>query len=130
MASPGHFFSRIFFWSYERGSWQYDLAVIAIVVFVLLTPSRWFHDQPTRAVPSSAAQIELLNESGNRQIYKVDASILTPPEQMPQLQNELHRRLQKAQSSLQNGRFEITNVEAVRDAQGAVIAYQVTLHKK
>ena len=130
MASPGHFFSRIFFWSYERGSWQYDLAVIAIVVFVLLTPSRWFHDQPTRAVPSSAAQIELLNESGNRQIYKVDASILTPPEQMPQLQNELHRRLQKAQSSLQNGRFEITDVEAVRDAQGAVIAYQVTLHKK
>jgi hypothetical protein len=130
MASPGHFFSRIFFWSYERGSWQYDLAVIAIVVFVLLTPSRWFHDQPTRAVPSPAAQIELLNESGNRQIYKVDASILTPPEQMPQLQNELHRRLQKAQSSLQNGRFEITNVEAVRDAQGAVIAYQVTLHKK
>jgi hypothetical protein len=130
MASPGHFFSRIFFWSYERGSWQYDIAVIAIVLFVVLTPSRWFHDQPTRAVPSSAAQIEMLNESGNQQIYKVDASILTPPEQMPQLQNELHRRLQKAQSALQNGRFEITNVEAVRDAQGAVIAYQVTLHKK
>ena len=130
MASPGQFFSRIFFWSYERGSWQYDLAVIAIVVFVLLTPGRWFHDQPTRAVPSPAAQIELLNETDNRQIYRVDAAILTPPEQMPQLQNELHRKLQKAQSSLQTGRFEITNVEAVRDAQGAVIAYQVTLHKK
>jgi hypothetical protein len=130
MASPGQFFSRIFFWSYERGSWQYDLAVIAIVVFVLLTPGRWFHDQPTRAVPRPAAQIELLNETGNRQIYRVDAGILTPPEQMPQLQNELHRKLQKAQSSLQTGRFEITNVEAVRDAQGAVIAYQVTLRKK
>jgi flavin-binding protein dodecin len=49
---------------------------------------------------------------------------------MPQLQSELHRALQRAQSSLQNGRFEITNVEAVRDAQGAVIAYQVTLRKK
>jgi hypothetical protein len=130
MVSPGQFFSRIFFWSYERGSWQYDLAVIAILVFVLLTPGRWFHDQPTREVPTASAQIELLNEFGNRQIYKVDARILTPPEQMPQLQNELHRALQKAQSSLQNGRFEITNVEAVRDAQGAVIAYQVTLHKK
>lgn len=130
MASPGPFFSRIFFWSYERGSWQYDLAVIAILIFVLLTPGRWFHDQPTRAVPGSSAQIELLQENGNQQMYKVDAAILTPPEQMPQLQNELHRKLQKAQSSLQNGRFEITNVEAMRDAQGAVIAYQVTLHKK
>jgi hypothetical protein len=130
MASPDQFFSRIFFWSYERGSWQYDLAVIAILIFVLLTPGRWFHDQPTREVPASSAQVELVKETGNQQTYKVDARILTPPERMPQLQNELHRALQKAESSLQNGRFEITDVEAVRDAQGAVIAYQVALHKK
>ena len=130
MASIGQFFSRIFFWAYERGSWQYDLAVIAILIYVLLTPGRWFHDQPTRGVPAASAQVELLTETGNQQTYKVDARILTPPEQMPQLQNELHRALQKAQSSLQNGRFEITNVEAIRDAQGAVIAYQVILHKK
>jgi flavin-binding protein dodecin len=130
MASPGQFLSRILFWSYERGSWQYDLAVIAILIFVLLTPGRWFHDQPTREVPAASAQVELVKETGNQQTYKVDARILTPPERMPQLQNELHRALQKAESSLQNGRFEITDVEAVRDAQGAVIAYQVTLHKK
>lgn len=130
MASPGDFFSRIFFWSYERGSWQYDLAVIGILIFVLLTPSRWFHDQPTHAVPSASAQVELLSESGNQFIYKVDARILTPPEQMPQLQNELHRALQRAQSNLQNGRFEITNVEALRDEQGAVAAYAVTLRRK
>ena len=130
MAAPGQFFSRIFFWSYERGSWQYDLAVIAILIFVLLTPGRWFHDQPTREVPAPSAQVELVKETGNQQTYKVDARMLTPPERMPQLQNELHRALQKAQSSLQNGRFEITDVEAIRDAQGAVTAYQVTLHKK
>jgi hypothetical protein len=130
MASPGHIFARIFFWSYERGSWQYDLAVIAILVFVLLTPGRWFRDQPTHDGVASSADVELLSETGNRQIYKVDTRILTPPEQMPQLQNELHRALQKNESSLQNGRFEITNVDAVRDAQGAVIAYRVTLNKK
>ena len=130
MASPGQILSRIFFWSYERGSWQYDLAVIAILIFVLLTPSRWFHDQPTRGVPAASAQVELLSEKENQQIYKVDTRILTPPEQMPQLQNELHRALQRTESSLQNGRFEITNVEAIRDAQGAVITYQVTLRKK
>ena len=130
MASPGQILSRIFFWSYERGSWQYDLAVIAILIFVLLTPSRVFHDQPTREVPAASAQVELVSEKGNQQVYRVDTRILTPPEQMPQLQNELHRALQRAQSSLQSGRFEITNVEAIRDAQGAVIAYQVTLRKK
>jgi len=130
MAGPGQILLRVFFWSYERGSWQYDLAVIAILVFVLLTPARWFRDQPTRVMPAASAQVELLGESGNLQTYKVDARILTPPEQMPQLQNELHRALQRAQSTLQNGRFEITNVEALRDEQGGVTAYQVTLRRK
>ncbi len=37
---------RIFFWSYERGAWQYDIAVVVILIFVLLTPRSWFHDQP------------------------------------------------------------------------------------
>ncbi|HVO57936.1 MAG TPA: hypothetical protein VMT51_09600 [Dongiaceae bacterium] len=130
MASPGQFFSRVFFWSYERGSWQYDLAVIFILIFVLLTPSRWFHDQPTRDVPPVSKRVQLLSQSGNDSTYKVDARVLTPPEQMPQLQSELHRALQKSDSDLENGRFEITRVEAIRDDQGAVTAYQVTLHKK
>jgi hypothetical protein len=130
MAFPGQLFSRIFFWSYERGSWQYDLAVIAILIFVLLTPGRWFHDQPTRDVPTPSAEVELLQESGDQLSYKVGAGILTPPEQMPQLQSELHRALQRTQAALRNGRFEITNIEAVHDEQGAVTAYQVTLRKK
>ena len=130
MAGPGQILSRMFFWSYERGSWQYDLAVIAIVAFVLLTPARWFHDQPSHLVPSASAQVELVSEAGNRLTYKVDARILTPPEKMPQLQNELHRALQRAEGDLQNGRFEITNIEALRDEQGAVVAYQVTLQRK
>ena len=29
---------RVLFWSYERGTWQYDLAVAGIVLFVLFSP--------------------------------------------------------------------------------------------
>src|SRR5260221_8556167 len=46
MASLSQILSRTFFWSYERGTWQYDLAVILILVFVLLTPRNLFHDKP------------------------------------------------------------------------------------
>jgi len=49
---------------------------------------------------------------------------------MPQLQNELHRALQKNLPDLQNGRFEILKIEAQRDEHGAVIAYQVSLRRK
>ena len=36
-----------FFWAYERGTWQYDLIVIAILAFIFLTPRSWFSDRPT-----------------------------------------------------------------------------------
>ncbi|RPJ83712.1 MAG: hypothetical protein EHM13_06795 [Acidobacteria bacterium] len=41
---------RSFLWLYERGSWQYDLMVIAILGFVWLTPPAWLGD-PTAHGP-------------------------------------------------------------------------------
>jgi hypothetical protein len=37
---------RSFFWSYERGSWQYDLIVAAILAFIFLTPRSWYQRDP------------------------------------------------------------------------------------
>ena len=34
------------FWSYRRGSWQYDVMVALIVAFIFLTPRGFFRDQP------------------------------------------------------------------------------------
>ncbi|HLK04328.1 MAG TPA: hypothetical protein VKT53_07800 [Candidatus Acidoferrum sp.] len=128
MPSGGQILSRIFFWQFERGSWQYDLAVIGILVFVFFMPRKWLRDQPESSMPAKAEQIELLSSSGNDSEYKVDTRVLTPPEQMPQLENELHRALQRAVPDLQNGHFSIRKVEAQRDEHGAVIAYQVSVH--
>ncbi len=30
--------SKIFFWTYPRGCWQYDLICVAILAFIFLTP--------------------------------------------------------------------------------------------
>lgn len=130
MAGGGQFLSRLFFWSFERGSWQYDLAVIGILIFVFFMPRRWLRDQPEASLPSQSQQIELLPSTGSESVYRIDARVLTPPEQMPQLQNELHRALQRNLPDLQNGRFEILKLEAERDEHGAVVAYQVTLRRK
>ena len=35
---------RAVFWTYERATWQYDLMVIAILMFVWLTPPSWIGD--------------------------------------------------------------------------------------
>ena len=127
MPGLGQTLSRIFFWSYERGTWQYDLAVILIVLFVLATPSKWFSDQPQVGLPANSSQVELLSKSGETEIYKVDARVLAPPERTPALQNDLHNALQKASPDLRDGRFAIGKIEPIRDETGTVIAYQVEI---
>ena len=131
MAGLKQILSRTLFWSYERGTWQYDAAVILILIFVLLTPRNWFRDQPQVGVPLASEQVQLVlfSDDGHRQEYRVDARVLAPPEQTPALQNELHQALQRALPDLHNGRFSITKIEAVRNEKGTVIAYQVEIRR-
>ena len=37
---------QVLLWSYPRGSWQYDLLCVLILLFIFLTPSRWFNPDP------------------------------------------------------------------------------------
>jgi len=131
MASLQRILSKTLFWSYERGTWQYDVAVVLILVFVLLTPRAWFRDQPQVGMPAESDQVQLVlfSDDGHRQEYRVDARVLAPREQTPALQNELHQALQRSLPDLRNGRFSITNIEAVRDETGTVIAYEVEIHR-
>ncbi len=130
MASLGQIFSKTFFWAYERGTWQYDAAVILILIFVLATPRGWFHDQPQMGLAANTpGQVVLVSEDGENKTYRVDARILAPPEQTPALENELHNALQKALPELGNKRFTISKIEPVRDEQGTVIAYHVEIHR-
>ena len=41
--------SRFLFWDYKRASWQYDVLVGLILVFIFLTPRDLFKDQPNAA---------------------------------------------------------------------------------
>ncbi|MGC1613240.1 MAG: hypothetical protein WA736_01010 [Candidatus Acidiferrum sp.] len=130
MASLGRILSKTFFWAYERGTWQYDAAVILILVFVLLTPRSWFRDEPQMGLPANApGQVLLLKDEGQSKTYRIDARILAPPVQTPALENELHNALQKTLPELSNKRFTIAKIDPIRDEQGAVIAYHVEIRR-
>jgi len=128
MAGLRQILSRTIFWSYERGTWQYDLAVILILVFVLLTPRNWFRDKPDVGAPISPGQVVEISHEGNRHTYRVDAHILAPPTRLA-LQNDLHNAMQEALPELHNGSFSIGKIEPLRDDLGTVIAYQVEIHR-
>lgn len=123
--------TRIFFWSYERGAWQYDLAVVAILIFALLTPRNWFHDQPQVGLPASPSSgaVTLVGSEGGTQTYRVDARVLAPPARTPELASDLHKALQHSVPDLRGQGFQIIRIEPVRSADGTVTSYEVQVKR-
>jgi len=110
-------------------TWQYDVAVALILIFVFFTPRVWFHDQPRVGVPANSERVQRISPPGAAETYEVDTRVLAPPVQTPLLANELHNVLQRNQRELSDGRFSIVQIEPVRDDQGTVIAYRVEIHR-
>src|ERR1700685_4053075 len=83
-------FVRTVFWSYERGSWPYDLMVVAIVAFVLLTPRKWFHDRP-QSSDFEQSGIQFVSENSDDQTftYRLDARVLSPEKRAARATPEL-----------------------------------------
>ena len=127
MAGIKQFFTRTFFWTYERGTWQYDVAVVLILIFVFL-PRPWFHEQPQVGINPIPGEVRQLSAGSDSDVYRVDARLLAPPAQTPALENGLHNALTKTLPELRNRRFSISRIEPVRDAGGTVIAYDVEVH--
>jgi len=119
----------VVFWSYERGTWQYDIAVVAIVIFVLFSPRVvHFNDQPLVGPPPSQAMIELrAMAAGQVATYRVDARLLASPIRTPELEHDLHVAVQNSVEDLRHGRFEILHIDAIRGDNGTVAYYDVSV---
>ncbi len=70
--------TRAVFWSYERGSWQYDVIVVVILAFIFLTPAGWFHDRPRLQLTDlrHVQGIVELSHEKNTWVYQLDARLV------------------------------------------------------
>ena len=120
---------RVVLWSYERGTWQYDVAVVGIASFVLFSPFLiHYNDQPPVGPPPSPAMIELRTiEAGQIATYRVDARLLASPVRTPELEHDLHATVQQNVQDLRQGRFEILRIEPIRGEGGTVAYYDVSI---
>jgi hypothetical protein len=76
---------RAIFWSYERGSWQYDVICVMILAFIFLTPTRWFHDRP-RLQLSDLRHVQGIVEVGHTDqvwVYQLDARLVESLGEIP-----------------------------------------------
>jgi hypothetical protein len=107
---------RFILWDFARGSWQYDVMVGLILVFIFLTPRNWFFDQPRIPKPSDVVMVH--SDTGRSEFW-IRAQIL---ERIPEGQRTV-RLTELLQSRTSNRHLEITRVEPIVDSEGELQGY-------
>ena len=113
----------IFFWTYERGSFHYDVMVTLILMFMFVSP--WlidFKDRPVETVALHSSEV-LVKEAGtegssSRFIYQIRADEMGNPKTDAEVKAAILRAVEPI-----SGEVTLERYEAVKDAQGRVIAY-------
>jgi hypothetical protein len=121
------------FWSYDRGSWPYDLLIVAILVFVLATPRSWFSDEPRESlIASSSVHLVSADEGSRTLTYRLDAEALSRDKRTarptPELVREAHDILGRTVVDLRDRTFQVVRIDAARAVDGSVLYYDVIVH--
>ena len=122
---------RTIFWSFERGTWPYDVAVALIVVFVLLSPRSWFHDRRRwgrRPRPEWCSCAHPTPPAAWRRFAWTRACSLRhvhAPESA--LEHDLHEAVSKNVETLHSSSFQIVRIEPIRGDDGTVAYYDVSI---
>ncbi len=95
---------RLVFWDFPRASWQYDVVVGIILIFIFATPRDWFRDQPK---PSSI--ILMASQPGINRVFIATDLLENVPE------SERSSRAQLLIRQRTGKAWHVTRVEPIRD---------------
>jgi hypothetical protein len=103
-AQSGSLGRRLIFWDFARASWQYDLVVGIILVFIFATPRDWFRDQP-----KASSIILMSSQHGSNRVFiatdLLDA--VAESDRAERAQMLIHQRTGKS--------WHVARVEPIRD---------------
>ncbi|MGH9718269.1 MAG: hypothetical protein ACRD4R_16290 [Candidatus Acidiferrales bacterium] len=121
---------RVFFWSYDRMTWQYDVMVAVILAFLFLTPRHWFHDRPRAAV---SVLVVSQNTPSHTTIYRLEAGALASSRRAvnvtPEIQRKAHDVLRRSVNELKGSSFQVVRVDPKFAGDGSVAYYDVTVQR-
>ena len=119
---------RYIFWTYERGSFHYDVMVTLILLFLFLAPRFIdFKDRPAPDVQLQPTQV-LVRHAGysagtEHLVYTVRAADVHGATG-PALQEAAMKIIQPI-----SGPVTVDRIAPVDDTQGHLVAYDVTVHR-
>lgn len=119
----GRILKSYIFWTYERGSFHYDVMVTLILAFIFITPRLWnYGDHP--AVGSFAPSEVVVRSVGPTTFtYQIPAEQVRGNSSMP-FESRLAQTIERI-----SGPMVIDHYDTLKDASGKVTAYKVWAHR-
>jgi len=116
-----------FYWTYERGSFHYDVMVTLILLFIFITPQFWnFGDKPSNlAGPSQPIQV--IGNDGHGLIITVAAADVNIAPGASDA--DVKRSLRKAIEPVTGDAEFVERWELTRDAGGNPLAWKIWAHR-
>ena len=115
------------FWTYERGSFHYDVMVTLILLFLFVGPRFIdFRDKPVTTVPLRASEV-LVREEGSsgdeaRFVYEIRMEDLGKTNNDDELRAAILRVIQPIA-----GEVKLQSYKPLLDTRGRIVAYDVTV---
>ena len=122
----GRIIKSYFFWTYERGSFHYDVMVTLILIFMYLSPRLIdFKDNPVETVAIQGSEV-LVKEAGrsgasSRFMYEIRADQPGGPN-AAQTDAERRASILRVVEPI-SGEVSLVRYDSVLDAHGKVVAY-------
>lgn len=117
---------KAIFWSYERGSWQYDIICVMILAFIFLTPTKLFHDRP-RLQLSDLRHVQGIVEISHTDrvwVYQLDARLVESLGEIPPTDAVHQLLLQRVKPP-----FAIKSVKPILGKDGVTLGYTVEVQR-
>ena len=118
---------RYIFWTYERGSFHYDVMVTLILLFLFVSPQFIdFKDKPVAVVPLHSSEVLIReqgsNSDGARFVYEIRAEDLHGASTDAEKREAILRVVEPIAGDVTLGPYT-----PVLDAKGHIVAYDATI---
>ena len=113
---PGQILKSYFFWTYQRGTFHYDIMVTLALLFIFITPHLWNYGEKPPAIGGPSDSIQVSGDGGRGLIVTVSASDVKAPAGAPD--SVVKKALREAIEPVTGDAVFVKRWETITDAQG------------
>ena len=117
--------SSYFYWTYERGTFPYDVMVTLILLFIFITPQLWDYGAKPTLVSGPMHPFEVVPADRGIIVTVQASDVKIPPNAT---QSQVKQALRKAIEPVTGDDVFVARWETLKDAQGN-LAWKVWAHR-